>query len=103
MKLHSVKIVQAPPCVPRACRSGDWRDRQAVVHWVEALVEAERLSAYPELARTHATLASRLASGEVERIAGLDAAGHAQEARALFERLGLTAESTLDTGVSALG
>ncbi len=66
------------------------RKDRALRSWATALAECERLGARPELARTHAELAERLAvTGG--KLAGLDADGHRAAAERLRTELGLDA------------
>jgi hypothetical protein len=65
--------------------------RKAVAWWEKAVAEGRRLGARPELARTHAEIARRLEThdGTVAAVARLSPAEHRDEARRLFQELGL--------------
>lgn len=67
--------------------------RKALRWWTDSLREGERLRALPELARTHAEIARRLASEPATKVGGKTVEEHRARAVELFEQLGLLGEA----------
>jgi class 3 adenylate cyclase/tetratricopeptide (TPR) repeat protein len=63
--------------------------RKSVRWWEKSLATGEQLGARPELARTHAEIARRLAGKDTPVVGGKTSAEHAQAARDAFAALGL--------------
>ncbi len=81
------KVAWQRPEVLRMAGTLAWlrrRPKRAARYWSRSIVEAERLGCRPELGRTYAEIARRLATGAGDlRVADLDAAAAEDKARAI--------------------
>ncbi len=101
------KVAWHRPEVLRMSGTVAWLRREpklAAKYWSQSIAEAERLGCRPDLGRTYAEIARRLARMPAEaRVAGLDAVAAVERARAIFAEAGLASDAATLSAIDRQG